>query len=147
MNSQHDDTDAAARRLGALLDAYGADPSRWPTADQAGAQARLANAPAEAQVEARRLDRALAALPAPPAPDAALRRRILAAVPLPRLGPFAWLQAIWAELGGARRAGPAFALSLLLGVLLAPLASSDADAAGPEIDLVALDDDYEELLP
>lgn len=70
-----------ARRLEALLDAYGADPARWPATERAAAQALLEADPAlQVRLEAaRRLDRALDRLPPAPAPAGELAARIRAA--------------------------------------------------------------------
>lgn len=67
------------RRLEELIDAYGADPARWPAAERAAAQALLAIEPAARTLQdrARRLDSALDALP--PAPQVALQTGALAA--------------------------------------------------------------------
>jgi hypothetical protein len=70
-------------RLKRLIEAYGAEPERWPDAERAAAMALLKkSAEARALVaEARRLDRLLAAAPVgstAPAATAALRRRIAA---------------------------------------------------------------------
>jgi hypothetical protein len=72
-------------RFVALLDAYGADPARWPDAEVAAARALLErSAEARAQRdEAAALDAALDALPAT-TPSPALTARILAAAPAAR---------------------------------------------------------------
>lgn len=63
-------------RFQEILDAYGADPRRWPAAERNDAEALLARSAEarRAQDEARRLDRMLDMLPMPDAPklDAAL---------------------------------------------------------------------------
>jgi len=67
-------------RLRRLLDAYGADPERWPMPDRAGATALLARS-AEARAArdaAARLDRVLALAPAVE-PSDGLADRVLAA--------------------------------------------------------------------
>lgn len=92
-----------------LIAAHGADPRRWPAHDRPHWRddAPLA--------EARALDAALDALPAP-APSDALRRRLLA-LSTPRPARLAdWLRQLWHEAGGARRLAPAMALALALGV-------------------------------
>ena len=73
-------------RLGALLDAYGARPERWPDGERDAARARVAGA---RDVRARRdaaaaLDAVLDRAPAV-APSAALAGRILAGAPHPRV--------------------------------------------------------------
>lgn len=154
MNDRNENTEQpggalSQERFDALAAAYGADPERWPPGERAAARLRLQqDAAAEAIRAAAALDRLLDLLPAPAPPDPHLRRRILAAAPTPRSGLAAWLGALWRELGGARRAGPAFALSLVLGVLLAPLAASTADdEAELALQAIVLDEDLEELLP
>jgi hypothetical protein len=74
--------DMTLDRFAALLDAYGADPARWPDAERAGAQALLdrsaeacARRDAAAALDAL-LDRAAAAQP-----SSALAARILAQAP------------------------------------------------------------------
>jgi anti-sigma factor RsiW len=71
------------RRLDELLDAYGADPRRWPEGERAAAEALLASSPAlRAHVdETARLDALLDALPAEPAPSPRLRAQVLASSP------------------------------------------------------------------
>lgn len=71
-------SDMDMQRLEVLLDAYGADPARWPAAERAAALALLAADPAaRAGLEqARQLDRALDALPPAPAPAGDLAARI-----------------------------------------------------------------------
>lgn len=70
-------------RFQLLLDAYGADPGRWPAAERAAAEALLAADPTAqaARREALALDAALDLLPTPPVP-ADLAARIAAAAPL-----------------------------------------------------------------
>lgn len=113
------------------------------------------------------LDAELELLRNAPAPRAALRQHVLAAVArersvtgpgahtLPRArgkaGMGAILAALWRELGGTRLAAPAFALALACGIGMSWLAEDSlaADEAAGE-DLVALaqfDDAYEGLEP
>jgi hypothetical protein len=69
-------------RLEQLLDAYGAAPERWPSAERAAAEHLIARSPAARACwdEAAALDRALDALPAEQ-PDPRLAARVLAAAP------------------------------------------------------------------
>lgn len=63
-----------------MLDAFGADPRRWPADRRAAAQSLLGTS-AEARLavhEARALDAVLSAAPRAPAPDAATAARIAA---------------------------------------------------------------------
>jgi hypothetical protein len=77
-------------RLLELVDAYGADPERWPAGERAAALASLARSGAAraALAEATELDRLLDVAPAPaPTPDLATRvlaRAPTAAVRVPR---------------------------------------------------------------
>lgn len=84
-------SDMDMQRLEVLLDAYGADPARWPAAERAAALALLAADPAaQAWLEqARRLDRALDALPPAPAPAGNLAACIRAAAQQRDAGPAA----------------------------------------------------------
>lgn len=70
----------STERLAALLDAYGADPGRWPADERAAAEALLAASPAARarRDEAARLDALLDLVPAP-APTADLADRIVVA--------------------------------------------------------------------
>lgn len=80
MSTDRTDTGTTLDRLRAVLDAYGAEPARWPASER-DALASLVAASAEArrlQADAARLDSVLDALPAAmPAPG--LEDRILAA--------------------------------------------------------------------
>jgi hypothetical protein len=70
-------------RLHALLDAYGADPARWPAAEREAALGLLARSP-EARAyrdAAARLDAALDAAPPADAPSADVVARVLRAAP------------------------------------------------------------------
>jgi len=74
-----------ARRLDELLDAYGADPARWPADERAAAEALLASSPElRARVTAAaQLDALLDVMPAVSEPSAALRERVLASATPP----------------------------------------------------------------
>lgn len=82
---KHDTAQTLDRaRFDVLLDAYGADPERWPEAERAAAMALLQRDP-EARAlraQAARLD-GLLALAEPVEPSPALVARILAAAPAP----------------------------------------------------------------
>jgi len=88
-------------RLTELLEAYGADPARWPETERPAAQALLAATPA-----AREMQREMAALDQmlgqPPTiqPDSGLQARILRQLP-PEAGIFGATQRfdVWAALG------------------------------------------------
>ena len=73
-------------RLHAILDAYGADPARWPAGERDAALALLARSP-EARRQhdaAARLDAALDVSPVE-VPSPALAARVLRATPRPRV--------------------------------------------------------------
>jgi hypothetical protein len=82
-----------------LLDAYGAEPLRWPDAERDAALALLeTSAEARAALDAEaRFDALLDAGPAL-APSPALAARILAAAPQARLTPGERLKAFWDDL-------------------------------------------------
>jgi hypothetical protein len=119
--------DVTMERLAALLDAYGAQPARWPAAEREAAEALIARSDAarDAFAEAARLDAALdAAAPPPPADRLAFRLRALmprretvvtpAAMPAVRRRAAAWLASPL-----ARAAAVAFAVLGGVGIGLA----------------------------
>ena len=115
-------------RFIALLDAYGAEPSRWPEAERAGAQVLLASDPELQRLHARalELDRLLdAGVALEPSP--ALRRAV-AEIPLRAERAVApalpWLFA------SALRSALAAAVVLGLGVLAGTSSSADALLSG-----------------
>lgn len=110
-------TDMDLQRLRALIEAYGAQPRRWPAAEREQARALLDASPEARQwlEQARTTDAMLDGVAARPAP-AALRDRLLARTPSPRRGWRHALAALWRELGGWSLAGPALAAGLALGV-------------------------------
>ena len=120
----------ALDRFRDLLDAYGADPHRWPTDRRAAAEALVA-ASVEARAardEAAALDRMLDLAPAP-APSPELMARVLAAAPrgahARRRG---WLTRLFAGLdpaGTPFRPAGALAAALILGVLTGFVMGSD----------------------
>ncbi|MBC7134933.1 MAG: hypothetical protein H5U25_04705 [Oceanibaculum nanhaiense] len=133
------------QRLETLLDAYGADPARWPVVERAAALALLAIEPAaQARLEqARQLDRVLDRLPPAPAPAGDLAARIRAAarqqgalsapvapvlVPIPANGN----RAPW-------RFTMALAASAVIGLWLGFAAGPYTLDTGGTIDLAALD--------
>ncbi len=121
----------ALARFESLLDAYGAEPRRWPHDRRAAAEALLARSPeARAlQAAAARLDTLLDASGVEPAP-AHLLGRVLAAAPQARRARGGWLAAFWKPAAG-------LAAAALLGVALGGIASpfaggdelADADSA------------------
>ncbi|WP_343868589.1 hypothetical protein [Caenispirillum bisanense] len=105
-------------RFAALVAAHGADPARWPAAERGAALALLDASAAARSVAAREraLEAALAALPPPVPPSAALAARLGA------LAPDNDLRGLWREIaalfGGWRLAGTALAACAVAGVLL-----------------------------
>jgi hypothetical protein len=136
-------------RLPTLLEAYGADPARWPEADR-HAGAALANRRdlADALAEARRLDGQLDAYRAPEA-SARLRQAILdrtRQVPQERRLSLAFwladmmpLRPLWPNLAS-------LSLALLLGLAagFSDLGTTEADAATPAASIFGIEslDDF-----
>jgi hypothetical protein len=138
-------------RFDALAQSYGSDLGRWP-ADERAAAAQWLQGAAEAGAllaQQRALERQLEALPPAPPPSMDLRRRILAAAPTARPGALGLLAALWGDLGGLRRVGPALAASLALGIALTPVAAplDPALLEGSEDYAALSDEDYEDLVP
>lgn len=131
MNNEH------MRRL---IEAYGADPARWPARDCDAAPAVPLDATSALERElqqARALDRALdTAWPTVPLPDR-LRARILLQAPQAR--GFWWTE-LGQALGGLRLFGPAFACAFSLGLGLAWMlpGQNDPAAAGELEDYLSL---------
>lgn len=128
-------------RLAEILDAYGADPRRWPQAERAPAEALLA-----VSEEARALrDRAAALdalldLSAAPTPAPELQAAILAGAHRP--GWRRWLADFW-PVGPAWQPASAFAAAIVLGVAIgvgAPdiVLPDAADGAIAEVESLAL---------
>jgi len=101
-------------RLSVLLDAYGADHSRWPEGERAAARALIEASDAARTLyeEAGALDDALARASAiEPSPE--LKAEILAAVGQPRES---WVQALW-PFGAAWKPASALAAAVVLGMI------------------------------
>jgi hypothetical protein len=121
--NEHIDLD----RLSILLDAYGADRTRWPEAERASAWALIeADDKARALYEdARALDGLLSqASTIEPSPE--LKAEVLAAAGRPRES---WIEALW-PFGAAWKPASALAAAVLLGIIAGvvlpnPLGSSD----------------------
>lgn len=114
-------------RFAVIVDAYGAEPRRWPAAEREAA-VTLAATDADAAAllaEARSLDAGLDALPLPAAATAARRR---AAMPAPEL-PSRW-QEFLGLLGGWKLAAPAMAMALVAGLDVG-MRASRSDWAAP----------------
>jgi len=123
-----------AERFRAIVDAYGADPGRWPAEERAAAQAWAAQHRAAAEAllnEAAPLDAWLADATVA-APGVALTRRIAASAPRP-VRPRArlwWSGAAFVGAGLAGCAAGAFAMSVALLAGSAPAPSvAPPDAA------------------
>ena len=117
------------QRFAELADAWGADVTRWPPAEQPGAVRILGSAEGD---RARSLLDDAAALDGwldesvVPASGRTLRDAVLAAAPI---APAQSLRPsrLWRELGGLRIAGPALAAALVMGVALAEVRQLAAD--------------------
>lgn len=138
--------EAAVRALEDLLDAYGADPARWPAGDprRAAAWALIDSGDAAALQSlgaARALDRALDST-VPPAPSAALAGTVLEAARRTRPGLAGWAGPIWTP-AFFKPAG-ALACAMLLGVMVGmwspvPVVGiGESRAAGLETELASL---------
>lgn len=138
-------------RFTELLDAYGADPGRWPEAERAAALALLEASPQARGLcdEARALDAALDRLPTP-APSADFRLRVLATAPI-GAAPARGLRELWGALGGWRLTAPALACALALGLAVGQwLPMPEAALTEDELYTLALLDDrysYTEFEP
>ena len=128
-------------RLTELLDAYGADPARWPLEDRVAASDLLARS-SEAKALARRaaeIDEALDATPLTlpsTGESSVLASRILASLPLKRPLPsvrFGWPN--WTALAAASVAGLVIGWSgLNIGAGLAATDASDLLAPTPPLE-------------
>ena len=139
----------AVLALEELLDAYGADPARWPAGDprRAAAWALIDSGDAAALqslAAARALDRALDST-VPPAPSAALAGTVLEAARRTRPGPAGlagWAWPIWTP-AFFKPAG-ALACAMLLGIAVGmwspvPVVGiGESRAAGLETELASL---------
>ena len=115
-----------------LLDAYGADPARWPAAERTALSAFIAEFPeaARARDRAEMLDRVLDRA-GTQAPSDRVRAQILSAAPIRSDD---WLESLRAAFGSLWRPAAALAFSLVVGIgldLMNP-------AFEPEDDEVAL---------
>jgi hypothetical protein len=135
-------------RFSQLVDAYGADPQRWPEAERAAGLALAAQASPEQRArmkEAATLDDWLAAYTVP-APDSALVRRIVSGAPAPRSRLFARWHAQWwwpgAGFAGAGLAGVltgAFVVSVALRLGTAPSSTMDWTERGTSFSELSAD--------
>lgn len=138
-------------RLRAIVEAYGADPARWPAAERAAGEALLAGSPSARTMvaEAARIDAALDSVPAL-SPTPAIRSAILAAAPRPAALSFVarlregWRE-LFGELGGWQPAG-VLAAALVLGIVSGGLMSEDVslEASPGLLQLAYLDDSVAE---
>lgn len=135
-----------AERFLALVEAWGANPRRWPAAERADAEAFAAAHPAQARAalaEADAIDALLQASPTP-APSMALRDRVLASaaaagLQAPRTGR-RWFDRLGLALGAgwAAAACAGVAAGVMLGTHLT--ADAEADAVLYQSSLLGLDD-------
>ena len=128
----------ALARFEALLDAYGAEPRRWPADRRAAAAALLARSP-EAQAlraAAARLDGLIDAARVEPAP-AHLIGRVLAAAPKPAAPRRGWVAGLLKP-----AAGLAFAavLGLGLGGVVSPFGAGNGELADADSVTLAIGD-------
>jgi hypothetical protein len=142
MTGNDTERDALARFAG-LLDAYGAEPRRWPADRRAWAEALLARSPdaVALRATAARLDGLIDAAGVEPAP-AHLVGRVLASAPQSSLAeaqrqssrPRGWLAGLMKP-----ALGVAFAalLGIVLGGVVSPFAPPNGETA--EADTVSLD--------
>lgn len=107
-------------RLAEILDAYGADPSRWPVSERAAVEALIAGSPEAAAMreDAAALDM-LMEISAAPAPSPELMVRVLA-----DNEPSGWLSALW-PFGPVWQPASAMAAAAVLGIVIG--------AAAPDI--------------
>ena len=107
-------------RLREILDAFGAEPRRWPTAERAAVEALIANSPEAASLheDAAALDM-LMDLSAPPDPSPELMARILA-----DRESAGWRAALW-PFGPVWQPVSAMAFAAVLGIAIG--------AAAPDI--------------
>jgi len=128
----------ALARFEALLDAYGAEPRRWPAERRAWAEALLARSPEAAALRATaaRLDGLLDATGVEPAP-AYLVGRVLASAPRAAAPRASWSAGLFKP-----AAGLAFAavLGLALGSLVSPFAAANGEVADAESVNLAIGD-------
>lgn len=132
-------------RLMQILDAYGADPLRWPAIERIAAQALAARDRRAAALvaEAEALDSLLDLAPSH-APDAALAARVLAGRPKRSR-----LRALWADLfpgtpGWAPALGLAAALAVGVGV---QAAAADTLGLNDSGDVTVTDDSTSDIAP
>jgi len=132
-------------RLGVLLDAYGADRSRWPEAERTAAWALIEAEPRARALydEARALDGLLSrASVIEPSPE--LKAEVLAAASRPRES---WIQALW-PFGAPWKPASALAAAILLGIIAGtvlpnPFGATD-DPLESEIGTLALTTVYDQ---
>jgi ferric-dicitrate binding protein FerR (iron transport regulator) len=128
----------ALARFGALLDAYGAEPRRWPADRRAAAEALLARS-SEAQAlhaAAARLDALIDAAAIEPAP-AHLVGRAIAAAPQPKAVRGGWF-AGW--LKPAAGLAAAAALGIALGGVVSPFGAGNGELADADSVTLAIGD-------
>ncbi len=136
----NDDEQVALDRFQDMIDAYGAEPARWPADRRAWALDVLTRSAAARALlpEAARLDNVIAAARPAPAPSH-LVGRVLAQAPQTRAASFMagrnWLQRLWHP-----AAGLAFAaiLGIGLGLNVSPFPANGLLVAQAETETVGL---------
>ena len=123
-------------RFAAILEAYGAEPRRWPADERQSALEYLMTSQEARRLreDAARLDGLLGAVP-PVRPSAGLRERILADAP------------VRASAGQTRIVTGALAASLLLGFIAGATLQAPAGAGegGDFLQFAQLDDGYQDF--
>lgn len=125
-------------RLAGILDAYGADPSRWPADERVAAETLIARSPEAASLreDAAALDM-LMDQSAAPAPSPELMARVLTA-----REPSGWLSVLW-PFGPIWQPATAMAAAAMLGIAIG-VAAPDivipdyGDSAIAEVESLAL---------
>ena len=125
-------------RLQQLLDAYGAEPRRWPVEERAAAEALIAGSPAAAAMreQAAALDMVMN-LSAAPAPSPELMARILAGRERRGLFSLVWpFGPVWQPVSAMAAAA---ALGIAIGIAAPDLVIPDyGDLAVAEVESLAL---------
>lgn len=131
-------TDVAVDRVRTLIDAYGADPDRWPAAERDAALRIVETDPTLAAelADARALDRLLDAVPAP-LPNPALKAALKAVPERARLRWSDRLAAFW-PFGAPWRPAAGLAAAALVGIVVGLTAPDGATGSGQEDGLVTV---------
>jgi len=152
-NSGYDQTPKANEaRLQQVLDAYGADPVRWPAGERVGLQAIAAAAPENEAINARQLDNLLDTLPEHEV-SVDLSRKILAATPQATARSVAPRQSLSEKLAGLWTWGPvwrpaaAIAFLAVVTIALEMVTSPPADQGMGEVEVAQVVTDVSNVKP